>query len=158
MKPTQGEPDTEDRGTRTTGRPRGVVSGITVRKNTARGTLLTLTLGHSAADLSSGALWALLPFLVAERHYSYAAAGVFALTASVASALFQPLVGAHGDRREAWLLLPAGLVVAGLGIAAVAAQPRPNKLLSLLALVVGVGLAVRGATGHCAVKAASEHF
>ncbi|AIQ88906.1 MULTISPECIES: DUF2892 domain-containing protein [Methylobacterium] len=49
-------------------------------------------------------------------------------------------------------------VALGLGIAAVAAQPRPNKLLSLLALVVGVGLAVRGATGHCAVKAASEHF
>ena len=49
-------------------------------------------------------------------------------------------------------------VVLGLGLAAVAAQPRPNKLLSLLALVVGVGLAVRGATGHCAVKAASEHL
>ncbi|OHV17678.1 hypothetical protein BK022_04130 [Methylorubrum extorquens] len=32
-------------------------------------------------------------------------------------------------------------------------SPRPNKLLSLAALVVGVGLAVRGATGHCAVKA-----
>ncbi|WP_342105494.1 YgaP-like transmembrane domain [Methylobacterium sp. SI9] len=49
-------------------------------------------------------------------------------------------------------------VALGLGIAAAAAQPRPNKLLSLLALVVGVGLAVRGATGHCAVKAASEHL
>jgi MFS transporter, FSR family, fosmidomycin resistance protein len=95
------------------------MSGIAVRQRTARGTLLTLTLGHTAADLSSGALWALLPFLVAERHYSYAAAGVFALTASAASALFQPLVGAHGDRREAWLLLPAGLVIAGLGIGAV---------------------------------------
>ncbi len=95
------------------------MSTVPVRRRTARGTLLTLTLGHSAADLSSGALWALLPFLVAERHYSYAAVGIFALTASVASALFQPLVGAHGDRREAWLLLPAGLVVAGLGIAAV---------------------------------------
>jgi FSR family fosmidomycin resistance protein-like MFS transporter len=95
------------------------MSGIAARQRTARGTLLTLTLGHTAADLSSGALWALLPFLVVERHYSYAAAGVFALTASVASALFQPLVGAHGDRREAWLLLPAGLVVAGIGIAAV---------------------------------------
>ena len=92
---------------------------VPVRRRTARGTLLTLTLGHTAADLSSGALWALLPFLVAERHYSYAAVGVFALTASVASALFQPLIGAHGDRREAWLLLPAGLVVAGLGVAAV---------------------------------------
>jgi FSR family fosmidomycin resistance protein-like MFS transporter len=95
------------------------VSEIPVRRRTARGTLATLTLGHSAADLSSGALWALLPFLVAERHYSYSAVGVFALTASVASALCQPLVGAHGDRREAWLLLPAGLVVAGLGVAAV---------------------------------------
>ncbi len=95
------------------------MTAVPVRRRTARGTLLTLTLGHSAADLSSGALWALLPFLVAERHYSYAAVGIFALTASVASAVFQPLIGAHGDRREAWLLLPAGLVVAGLGIAAV---------------------------------------
>ncbi len=43
-------------------------------------------------------------------------------------------------------------VALGLGIAAAAAQPRPNKWLSLAALVVGVGLAVRGATGHCAVK------
>ena len=46
-------------------------------------------------------------------------------------------------------------VALGLGIAAAAAQPRPNKLLSLAALVVGVGLAVRGAAGHCAVKAAA---
>ncbi len=92
------------------------MTGITFRRRAARGTLATLTLGHSAADTSAGALWALLPFLVAERHYSYAAVGVFALTASVASAVFQPIVGAHGDRREAWLLLPAGLVVAGIGI------------------------------------------
>lgn len=95
------------------------MSGVAVRRRAARGTLLTLTLGHASADTSAGALWALLPFLVAERHYSYAAVGVFALTASVASAVFQPLMGAHGDRREAWVLLPAGLVVAGLGIAAV---------------------------------------
>ncbi|MCE4225909.1 DUF2892 domain-containing protein [Methylobacterium sp. C25] len=46
-------------------------------------------------------------------------------------------------------------VALGLGIAAAAAQPRPNKWLSLAALVVGVGLAVRGATGHCPVKAIS---
>ncbi|MFC6388433.1 YgaP-like transmembrane domain [Methylorubrum zatmanii] len=46
-------------------------------------------------------------------------------------------------------------VALGLGIAAAAAQPRPNKFLSLAALVIGVGLAVRGATGHCAVKAAA---
>ncbi|AWN43991.1 DUF2892 domain-containing protein [Methylobacterium durans] len=49
-------------------------------------------------------------------------------------------------------------VVLGLGIAAAAAQPRPNKLLSLAALIVGAGLAIRGATGHCSIKAASEHL
>ncbi|WP_019904380.1 DUF2892 domain-containing protein [Methylobacterium sp. 77] len=43
-------------------------------------------------------------------------------------------------------------VALGLGIAAAAAQPRPNKWLSLAALIVGAGLAIRGATGHCPVK------
>ena len=49
-------------------------------------------------------------------------------------------------------------VALGLGIAAAAAQPRPNKWLSLAALVVGVGLALRGATGHCAMKAVSDRL
>jgi hypothetical protein len=43
-------------------------------------------------------------------------------------------------------------VIVGLGLAAAAAQPRPNKWLSLAALVAGSLLAVRGATGHCAAK------
>jgi uncharacterized membrane protein len=48
-------------------------------------------------------------------------------------------------------------VVLGLGLAAAAAQPRPNKLLSLAALVAGAALAIRGATGHCSMKAAIRH-
>ena len=48
-------------------------------------------------------------------------------------------------------------VVLGLGLAAAAAQPRPNKLLSLAALVAGAALAIRGATGHCSMKAAIQH-
>ncbi|KQP59182.1 hypothetical protein ASG40_16515 [Methylobacterium sp. Leaf399] len=47
-------------------------------------------------------------------------------------------------------------VVLGLGIAAAAAQPRPNKWLSLAALIVGAGLAMRGATGHCAIKSVTR--
>jgi hypothetical protein len=47
--------------------------------------------------------------------------------------------------------------VLGLGLAAAAAQPRPNKLLSLAALVAGAALAIRGATGHCSMKAAIQH-
>ena len=41
----------------------------------------------------------------------------------------------------------------GFGLMGAAVQPRPNKVLSLLALLGGAGLAIRGATGHCPVKA-----
>ncbi len=44
-------------------------------------------------------------------------------------------------------------IVGGLVLAALGARPRPNKVLSLVALVAGSALAIRGATGHCAVKA-----
>ena len=114
------------------------MSGLAGRRPASRPTLLALSLGHGCADLSSGALFALLPFLVVERHYSYAAAGLFALTASVASAVFQPLVGAHGDRGEAHWLLPAGLIVTGLGIGAVGfATSYPLTLLAVAVCMAG---------------------
>jgi uncharacterized membrane protein len=47
-------------------------------------------------------------------------------------------------------------VVGGLALAAAAAKPRPNMWLSLAVLVAGSALAIRGATGHCAIKAALE--
>ena len=109
------------------------------RRPASRATLLALSLGHGCADTCSGALFALLPFLVVERHYSYAAAGVFALTASVASAVFQPLVGAHGDRSEAHWLLPAGLLLTGLGIGAVGfAHSYTLTLVAVAVCMAGV--------------------
>jgi len=115
------------------------MSGAAGHQPASRSTLLALSLGHGCADLCSGALFALLPFLVVERHYSYAAAGVFALTASVASALFQPLVGAQGDRGEARWLMPAGLILSGLGIGAVGlATSYPLTLLAVAVCSAGV--------------------
>ncbi len=105
----------------------------------SRPTLFALTLGHAFADLCGGALWALLPYLVVERHYTYAAVGVFALVANVTHALFQPVVGAQGDRRAAPWLLPAGLVLAGAGIAAVGfAQSYAVTLLAVAVSSAGV--------------------
>jgi MFS transporter, FSR family, fosmidomycin resistance protein len=110
-----------------------------VRRPASRRTLLTLSLGHASADLCGGALFALLPFLVVERHYSYAAAGVFALTASLAGALIQPLLGAHGDRGEAHWLLPAGLVFSALGIGVVGFTTSfPLTLLAVAVCTAGV--------------------
>jgi FSR family fosmidomycin resistance protein-like MFS transporter len=94
------------------------MSATASARSATRPALLAFSLGHGAADLCSGALWSLLPFLVVERHYSYGAVGVFALVASLGSALLQPLFGTHGDRSEGAWLLPVGLIVGGLGIAA----------------------------------------
>ena len=47
-------------------------------------------------------------------------------------------------------------VVAGLGLAAAGAKPRPNPILNIAALVGGAYLAYRGAMGHCPIKAAIE--
>ena len=45
-------------------------------------------------------------------------------------------------------------VVGGLAIAAAAARPRSNPLVNIAALAIGSYLAYRGATGHCAIRAA----
>ena len=43
-------------------------------------------------------------------------------------------------------------VVLGLGLAAAAAQPRPNKFLSLAGLVARTHLAIRGPPRQCAAQ------
>lgn len=45
-------------------------------------------------------------------------------------------------------------MIAGLGLAAAAAKPRPNPLLNVLALAGGSYLAWRGYVGSCPIKAA----
>jgi len=96
--------------------------------------LSVLTIGHGCVDLSAGALLALLPFLVAERHYTLAAVGTFALVANATSGVCQPLLGASGDRREARWMLPLGLVLAGLGVGV--AGLTTHFSATLLAVVV----------------------
>jgi FSR family fosmidomycin resistance protein-like MFS transporter len=108
-------------------------------RSTVRPALLALSLGHGCADLSSAALWALLPFLVVERDYSYATVGLFALTASVAGAVLQPLLGAHGDRRAGFWLMPGGLALAGLGVGAVGfVHSFPMTLAAVVVSTAGV--------------------
>jgi hypothetical protein len=45
-------------------------------------------------------------------------------------------------------------MLAGLGLAAAAAKPRPNPLLNILALAGGSYLAWRGYVGNCPIKSA----
>jgi FSR family fosmidomycin resistance protein-like MFS transporter len=76
-----------------------------------------LSFGHLSVDLAQGTVPALLPFLVAERGYSYAAAGALLLFSSVGSSFLQPLLGAFADRIRASWMMPVGTLLAAGGIA-----------------------------------------
>jgi hypothetical protein len=47
-------------------------------------------------------------------------------------------------------------VIAGLGLAAAGAKPRPNPILNVAALLGGAYLTIRGATGRCPIKQALQ--
>ena len=105
-----------------------------------RRSLGLLGAGHLCVDLCQGAVPALLPFLAAERGYSYAAIGALVLFSTIGSSIIQPLFGLLSDRFARPWLMPAGLAMAGTGIAL--AGPAPSYALTALAVVLsGLGVA-----------------
>jgi len=102
--------------------------------------MAALSAGHLATDFANGALPALLPFMVDRFDLSYTLAAALMLASAASSSLIQPLFGAWSDRRGALWLLPAGVAVAGIGIALAAASPS-YWLVLLLVLVSGLGVA-----------------
>jgi MFS transporter, FSR family, fosmidomycin resistance protein len=109
-------------------------------KGLDRRSLGLLGAGHLSVDLCQGAVPALLPFLAAERGYSYAALGALVLFSTIGSSIIQPLFGLLSDRFARPALMPAGLAMAGIGIAL--AGPAPSYALTALAVVVsGLGVA-----------------
>ncbi|MFF3644193.1 MFS transporter [Streptomyces sp. NPDC002564] len=110
------------------------------RKPRTRRPIALLALGHACVDVYQGAVAALVPFFVAERAYSYAAASGIVLAASLLSSVVQPLFGALTDRWALPWLLPVSTVVGGAGVAL--AGVGGHYGLTLLAVAVsGVGVA-----------------
>src|SRR3954466_1909450 len=99
-----------------------------------------LSSGHLATDFANGALPALLPFLKDRFSLSYTAVGAVILASQASSSLIQPVFGLWSDRRGAMWLLPAGVAVAGVGIA-LAAGATSFWLVLLLVLISGLGSA-----------------
>lgn len=99
-----------------------------------------LSSGHLATDFANGALPALLPFFKDRFSLSYTLVAVLMLSSHVSSSLLQPLFGLWSDRRGAIWLLPAGVALAGSGIALGAAAPTYG-LVVLCVLVSGIGVA-----------------
>jgi FSR family fosmidomycin resistance protein-like MFS transporter len=111
-----------------------------MRREIDRRAMAALSAGHMAGDFASGALPALLPFLVDRFRLSYTLAAVLVLAWSISSSVVQPLFGLWSDRRGAIWLLPAGIAVGGIGIALASASPTYG-LVVLCVVVSGLGTA-----------------
>ncbi|HXZ44304.1 MAG TPA: MFS transporter, partial [archaeon] len=99
-----------------------------------------LCVGHLVTDINQGALPALLPFLISEYHLSYTAAAFIIFCSNIASTVVQPLFGHLADRTLKPWLMPAGIVLAGTGIAAVGIVSDYVWVLAAV-MVSGIGVA-----------------
>ena len=102
--------------------------------------MAALSSGHLATDLAQGSLPALLPFLTIRFDLTYTMVGALVLAATISSSLIQPFFGLWSDARGVLWLLPAGVVVAGAGIAFASIAPS-YALVLLGVLVSGIGVA-----------------
>lgn len=99
-----------------------------------------LSVGHACIDLCQGAIPALLPTLLIQRHLSYTAAAGLIFAANIVSSVIQPLFGHFADRLRASWLMSVGLLVAGSGLA-LASLFSQYWLIALCMGISGTGIA-----------------
>jgi MFS transporter, FSR family, fosmidomycin resistance protein len=99
-----------------------------------------LAAAHLFDDVNQGVIPALLPFFIAERGFTIAAAAGLVFASNVASSVLQPLFGILADRRSLPWLVPCGLLLAGLGVALAGLAPTYALVLAAAA-VTGIGVA-----------------
>ena len=115
----------------------------TTRATTAgidRRAIATLAVGHACVDVTQGAVPALIPFLIHDRHWSYGAAGALVLAMTASSSLLQPLFGWLADRRSLTWLLPGGVVLAAVGIALAGLLSASAPLTFAFVALAGLGV------------------
>lgn len=100
--------------------------------------ILLIAISHTFADLSVGALPILLPVFKNAFGLTYAQVGVIVLVQNFTSSTIQPLFGYVTDRMRLPWLVPAGLLLAGLGTAATGLAPSYQMLL-MIVIITGLG-------------------
>lgn len=103
--------------------------------------LTLLSMGHMVADITSGALPAMLPFLKDALGLSYAMAGTIVLVSNMMSSVIQPAFGYLTDRKSLLWFLPLGSFCAALFLALVGWAPTYSLVL-VLVVFSGLGVAI----------------
>jgi len=105
-----------------------------------RRAIALLAAAHLFDDVNQGVVPALIPFFVTEKGFTIAAAAGLVLAANAASSVLQPLFGQIADKKSAPWLVPAGLLLAGTGVALAGLAPTYALALSAVA-ASGIGVA-----------------
>lgn len=104
-----------------------------------RRAIALLAAAHLFDDVNQGVIPALIPFFIAERGFTIAAAAGLVLAANASSSVLQPLFGQVADRASVPWLVPAGLLLAGTGVALAGLAPTyPLVLCATAASGIGV--------------------
>lgn len=125
------------------------------QKNAFSKSLLLVALSHAVTDLSQGALPILLPFLKNAFSLSYSQVGIIVLTQNFTSSVIQPIFGYLTDRFSLPWLVPAGLILSGLGMAATGLANSYTSLL-LIVVITGLGIAAFHPQGAKMIHATSQ--
>jgi len=102
--------------------------------------LLILSLGHLTVDIYQGALPATLPFLKENLGLSYTMTGFIMMMSNFTSSILQPLFGFYSDKKGKAVLLPIGLLCAGVGFSLLSI-PINYSTVILLVVISGLGVA-----------------
>jgi FSR family fosmidomycin resistance protein-like MFS transporter len=102
--------------------------------------LFLIALSHLITDLSQGALPILLPFFKNAFDLSYTQIGFIVLAQNFTSSVIQPIFGYVTDRHALPWLVPAGLLLSGLGMAATGFASSYAFLL-MIVIFTGLGIA-----------------
>ncbi|MDR3560673.1 MAG: MFS transporter [Negativicutes bacterium] len=116
--------------------------------------LALLALSHMFTDLSQGALPILLPLFKTSFGLTYAQIGIIVLAQNFTSSVIQPVFGYLTDRLSLPWLVPAGLLVSGLGMA-ITGLASSYEILLLIVIFTGLGIAAfhpQGSKGAHAVS------
>jgi FSR family fosmidomycin resistance protein-like MFS transporter len=102
--------------------------------------LILLSLGHLVTDIYQGALPVTLPFIKEKLALSYTMTGFILMMANFTSSILQPLFGFYSDKKQKAILLPIGLLCAGLGFSFISI-PDSYTVILLLVAISGLGVA-----------------
>jgi FSR family fosmidomycin resistance protein-like MFS transporter len=111
-----------------------------VRDRIDRRAMAALSSGHAAVDFAGGALFVLIPYLHDKFALSYTLTATLVLCAAISGSVVQPLFGLWSDRHGAIWLIPAGVLVGGVGVA-LAAEAPAYVLAVVFVIISGLGTA-----------------